>query len=287
MSVLSCDETGIGLAVKEGDLNCVKEQINGGEDVNQTDDLTKSLLHIASQEGHTEIAKFLTDKGANIYALADKGFTPLMYAAESGHIEIVELLIKKVKDDKKSVKEYIDIRDDDGQSAIDLTIQGRMGSNKYLHIPVMERLLANKADIRMVTEDGKTYSEFAIELMDSAGDKNLTSRRDTLPAKGMEAARLAIKLGARIQKTDPFYEDLDKDEKGFYDRVMKLQTEYDSAKEIESARGIHGTGAISGFLGGKKTSKKSHKKTSKKSKKSKGKKPSKKRTTRKNKNTKK
>jgi ankyrin repeat protein len=58
-----------------------------------------TCLHFATQEGHTEIAKLLIEKGAGVNA-KDKynENTPLHMAVQEGYTEIAKLLIEKGAD---------------------------------------------------------------------------------------------------------------------------------------------------------------------------------------------
>ncbi len=56
-------------------------------------DSFESPLTLAACGGHTELAKLLIDRGANIEEVNDEGYTPLMEAAREGHEDMVALLL--------------------------------------------------------------------------------------------------------------------------------------------------------------------------------------------------
>ncbi len=86
-------------AAKAGDLVKVEKLLtkgsmfSGPRDVNEQNIDKQTPLHIAGQNGHTEIVKLLISRGASIEAQNKRNCTPLHLAAHSGHIESVKQLI--------------------------------------------------------------------------------------------------------------------------------------------------------------------------------------------------
>ena len=84
----------------EGDLASVRTLLGKGENINQKNSAGKSFLgftplHMAINNGHTDIALFLLDKGADINAVNNAGNTPLHLAAYNGLLDLVEALVEK------------------------------------------------------------------------------------------------------------------------------------------------------------------------------------------------
>lgn len=52
-------------AAREGDLETIKEGIKAGEDVNQTNAYSETMLMKAAESGHFEVVKCLLDEGAD------------------------------------------------------------------------------------------------------------------------------------------------------------------------------------------------------------------------------
>jgi ankyrin repeat protein len=55
-------------------------------------------LFSASSIGHVEVVKLLLEKGADMTAADNEGWTPLNSASLDGHIEVVKLLLEKGAD---------------------------------------------------------------------------------------------------------------------------------------------------------------------------------------------
>ena len=86
-------------AVRSGDLQTVKEQLENGVDINAGDsEFGVTALSWAALLDDTKIAKFLIEKGADVNAKSRDGSTPLHSAAFLGHAEIAALLIQKGAD---------------------------------------------------------------------------------------------------------------------------------------------------------------------------------------------
>ncbi|XP_029473099.1 myotrophin isoform X1 [Rhinatrema bivittatum] len=88
-------DTALIWALKNGDLDVVKEFVAGGADVNKMLDGGRKPLHYAADCGQDEILEFLLSKGANINAPDKHGITPLLSACYEGHARCVKLLLSK------------------------------------------------------------------------------------------------------------------------------------------------------------------------------------------------
>ena len=86
-------------AAKHGDVIRVRELLDSGVNPNIrqyfSDD---SPLISASFDGHTEIVKFLLERGADPNIITNNGFTSLIHASVQGHTEIVRLLLENGAD---------------------------------------------------------------------------------------------------------------------------------------------------------------------------------------------
>ncbi|KAI4294127.1 ankyrin, partial [Schizophyllum commune Tattone D] len=69
-------------------------------DIECTDPLGQTLLHIAADNGHLGVAELLLERGARIAARSKQQETPLTRAAFNGQEDVVRLLLDKGADIK-------------------------------------------------------------------------------------------------------------------------------------------------------------------------------------------
>ena len=115
--LVGCGPSGIHKAAANGNIEAVKQYLDGGADVNAKDGGGWTPLHHAAEAGHKEIAELLIANGADVNA-KDKdrsGSTPLSKAVIEGHNEIVELLIAKGAD--------VNAKTDAGETPLDNAIK--------------------------------------------------------------------------------------------------------------------------------------------------------------------
>jgi len=85
--------TPLTIAVRDGNLAMVEKLVNNGADLFMRDSfLHRSLLHLASIEGHEDVVGFLLSKGLVIDEADDHGLTSLDYACRYGHTKVAKLL---------------------------------------------------------------------------------------------------------------------------------------------------------------------------------------------------
>jgi ankyrin repeat protein len=80
-------------AAKNGDLAGVQAELDKGTDVNAKDEWGWTPLHSAAGIGHKETVELLISEGADVNAMTNTGWTPLHLAGSGGQKEIAELLI--------------------------------------------------------------------------------------------------------------------------------------------------------------------------------------------------
>src|SRR6266404_7996713 len=101
---------------------------------------------LASYSGHLAIAKWLLDSSADVNCQDGDGLTPLHVAAANGHLCVVQLLLAQ--------KVEVNSRNNDRRTPLLLALE-------YRHIDVVWLLLDHNADPNVHCNDGKTPLHFA------------------------------------------------------------------------------------------------------------------------------
>lgn len=96
----------------------------------ETNGRLESLLHIAAKEGYLEFAKFLLEKGADIYALETNDKTPLHLAAQKGRLNLVKYFVN----DREV---HLDLKDKYGKIPLHLAAENG-------HLDVVEYFVEDK-----------------------------------------------------------------------------------------------------------------------------------------------
>jgi ankyrin repeat protein len=84
----------IARAAAENDVNKVRRLVTEGTNPNQTDEETRTGLHVAAIKGNLSIAAILIKAKARLDITDKLGNTPLHYAADRNQIEMVKLLLE-------------------------------------------------------------------------------------------------------------------------------------------------------------------------------------------------
>ena len=85
-------------AAKLGDFKTVEKYVNKGADLTAEDEYGFTALAWAALKGHVEMVQALIDKGADPNAVIHNGSNVLACAALKGHVEVVKMLIDKGAD---------------------------------------------------------------------------------------------------------------------------------------------------------------------------------------------
>ena len=79
-------------AVKAGEVNTVKELIDGEADVNQPGEQGWTPLNWAAGKGNLELVTLLVEKGADVFKVGRDQRTPQMIALAAGRADVVRFL---------------------------------------------------------------------------------------------------------------------------------------------------------------------------------------------------
>jgi ankyrin repeat protein len=123
-------------ATKDGDLEKVSELINSGADLNTTvgDSDKRSLLHHASQKGHSNLIEFLIERGIKVNSLDNRGRTPLYLACYDYKFDSAKTLVSNGAE-INITGEY---------NPLDMA-----SSNSYYGTEIVELLLENNANVNL------------------------------------------------------------------------------------------------------------------------------------------
>jgi cytohesin len=159
---LNADKS-IHTAVRDGNIEAVKQYLDAGTDVNAKDENGVTPLHQAAFYGQKEVVELLIAKGADVNAKEEDGWTPLHFAAESapwqltrGHKEVAELLIAAGAD--------VNARDNWGRTPLH---EAAYHSNKE----IVGLLIAKGADVNAKDDDGTTPLDRSTEGRYGSGNR--------------------------------------------------------------------------------------------------------------------
>ena len=92
----------IARAAADNDANKVRQLVTSGNSPNETDEETRSGLHVAALKGNLSIAAILIKAKARLDITDKLGNTPLMMAARRGDLELVSALLAKGANARKT-----------------------------------------------------------------------------------------------------------------------------------------------------------------------------------------
>lgn len=79
-------------AVRDGDVNKVRELIDSGADVNEPGEQGWTPLNWAAGKGNLELVTLLIEKGADVFKVGRDQRTPQMIALAAGRVDVVRYL---------------------------------------------------------------------------------------------------------------------------------------------------------------------------------------------------
>ncbi|XP_046942839.1 ankyrin repeat domain-containing protein 29 [Lynx rufus] len=122
-----------------GHIDCVRELVLQGADINLQRESGTTALFFAAQQGHNDVVRFLFGFGASTECRTKDGGTALLAASQYGHMQVVETLLKH----------GANIHDQlyDGATALFLAAQGG-------YLDVIRLLLSSGAKVNQPRQDG-------------------------------------------------------------------------------------------------------------------------------------
>ncbi|MFN7038500.1 MAG: ankyrin repeat domain-containing protein [Alphaproteobacteria bacterium] len=184
--------TGLHLASYQGHLNIVKILLENNADLEAgaVKSQYERPIHYAAKNDQTEILEILLEKGAKLNATDINGATPLHLAARQGKINSVRFLIKQpgVEIDKQNDREWY--------TALHM-------ASYYGHDKVVEELINNEADIEREDSTGATPLYLAvIENKLDAARTLLESGANPLPTNKEQSNATALHMASWFGYTD-------------------------------------------------------------------------------------
>jgi ankyrin repeat protein len=127
-------------ASSKGDVSTVRQLINEGANVNETDSRGYTPLMYAVWSENVETIQILLNKGVNVNAKDSAGMTPLAHAVyHNSDIDIIKLLIKGGAN--------VNVQTNDGQTLTDIAVSNFRGD-------ILDELIIAGAKV-WVTKEGK------------------------------------------------------------------------------------------------------------------------------------
>jgi len=152
-------------AVRAKDIKQVENLLRNNPDVNIMTGSNLTPLHIASENGTTEIVELLIKNGADINAKTLYDVTPLHFAAQGGNTAIAELLIAKGA--------QIDAKDNQGRTPLGW-ITGKDWAS-----PQMIDLLELHEDALIILHEAKSKDEYDRIVEFFKNDKGYRESKNT------------------------------------------------------------------------------------------------------------
>ncbi|XP_044763577.1 putative ankyrin repeat protein RF_0381 isoform X2 [Coccinella septempunctata] len=129
----------------------------------------KTAMHCAAQRGNLEVLAYLIEKGANVNATMDFGFSPLHLAVTQSDSDVVKMLLEHGAD--------VNAANDHGETVIHWALNFKH-CHRHIHV-----LLEYDVDLSAVNENGRTpLHQFMYKRADSVSicEKMLSKGCDTM-----------------------------------------------------------------------------------------------------------
>lgn len=187
-------------AAQDGDVRRVRALIAEAVDVNERGPRRTTVVHVASEGGHTDILEALTLANAKVNVQDEQGMTPLHIAANAAVAERliaagaqVTSLYTAVAGGRADVVNVL--------IAHGAPIEGREGPGMLVwaaffgHVDVVKTLLDNGAKTE---SEAHLLNESALHVVASASFADMSSPEHVTPEARLKIARMLIAKGANV-----------------------------------------------------------------------------------------
>jgi ankyrin repeat protein len=204
VDVVQGSNTPLLFAARQGDLHSARHLVAAGADVNDTAATGTSALVVAAHSGHTTLARFLLEQGADPNA-AEAGYTALHAATLRGDQTLAAALLARGADPNAPVERGSPGRRNSPDYVLEHDVVGATAfwlAGHFAEPGIMRVLSDNGADPQIVMEDGTT------PLMAAAAarrrrEPGLAPNPVEDERRVLEAARAAIEAGVDVNAADP------------------------------------------------------------------------------------
>uniref|UniRef100_A0A8C8ZDT1 Ankyrin repeat domain 29 n=1 Tax=Prolemur simus TaxID=1328070 RepID=A0A8C8ZDT1_PROSS len=171
------------VAAYAGHIDCVRELVLQGADINLQRESGTTALFFAAQQGHNDVVRFLFGFGASTEFRTKDGGTALLAASQYGHMQVVDTLLKH----------GANIHDQlyDGATALFLAAQGG-------YLDVIRLLLSSGAKVNQPRQDGTAPLWIASQMGHSEAVRVMLLR-----GADRDAARNVSVPGAAVTRRAP------------------------------------------------------------------------------------
>jgi ankyrin repeat protein len=219
--------TALIFAARNGDVESVRALLDAGAKINNAADDGMSALTLATVRGHVPAALFLLERGANPGA-SGTGYTALHWAAGSWETAFTANDITTAREGEEEWNALIGLKEGKLQLVRALLAHGadpdarmtrtpaRAGATRSPTLPelagatpfILAAMAADTAVMRTLKEAGAdpslTTNKQSTALMAAGGLGRILGENTIPEAKVLDAARLAIELGADVKAADGF-----------------------------------------------------------------------------------
>mmetsp|Transcript_6775 Transcript_6775/g.11113 ORF Transcript_6775/g.11113 Transcript_6775/m.11113 type:complete len:602 (-) Transcript_6775:547-2352(-) len=177
-------QTALHLACAAGALDCVKYLLNNGADANKPTNAGTTPLHFSARQGSASCVDALLSHNANVSTHNIIGKSPLTLAAEKGHVDVVKRLLDA----------NADVNDEDlrGRTSLHMAVEKR-------NVPLVQLLISRGASM-ILASDGEGDDLTPIDIAWRQGNTELAKMMEEWPRDDARRKREEDDENARQQR---------------------------------------------------------------------------------------